>query len=956
MSPGRSRSDRERLGELFERALALEPRAHSAFVDAECGDDAALRAELTALLASHAAAPGYLERLGRRLLPAALEAFSQNVLPVGRVVGRYEILERLGAGGMAVVYKARDLDLDRPVALKFLPMHLSADPVARDRLKREARAVSVLDHPNIAVIHEIGATDPVPDGPEGGRLFIAMAYYPGETLEQKIDRARLAIPEALDYAVQLTDALATAHQAGIVHRDVKPANVLVTHGGQLKLVDFGVAKVSGAGVTREGTTPGTIAYMSPEQTRGDAADQRTDIWSLGVVLYEMLAGDRPFRGEADEAVVYGIRHDEPPELETLRADVPPELARIVDRCLAKDPSLRYPSADALLAELRAVAGTSAHDETRPSRVRWKRPLALAAIGGLAIILGAQWLTSSRSPILHADRVVVAPFENRTGDPAHDPFGGIAAEGITRDLQRAGIAGVVPADVAHASAAYVRTVVNESPGRDAIQTLAEETGAGLVVAGVYYLRGDSLHVQAAITDARRGKSLPLEPVGAPGDELTTAVDRLGQRTLAALAQILEPRLPPEMRFRERPSLNFEAHLARVAGWEAESRYAWEEALGHYDRVLEADSTDLNARLRLASLRTSVWGNFDLQQRTDVDSMLRALNRSRERLVPSDQAWLDYLIAARGRDAVQIYETAKRAAALSPGSTVAQYRWGLEALRLNRPREAIRILSGIDPRTFARGHFPAIDYWITLADAHHLLGDHRRMLEVTRSALTLHPDEPALLMSEATALAALGRLAEARSSIDARLALPPHRHTPSLMFLLMVGRELERRGDRDAAREMVERAIAWYGGRSAADRAGYYPLMYYGIALNHVGRFDEAEAAFRAAAAEAPEDSVPGLAIWANAWLGITAAQRGDLAEVRRIEEWLGGDRPPWGWGSFFRACIAAELERKDEAVARLRQAYSEGMQRNPGAPRIHRYPCFDSLQDYRPFQELIRPRG
>jgi tetratricopeptide (TPR) repeat protein len=953
MSAGRARSDRDWLGELFERAIAQDPRERAAFLEAECGGDEDLRTELTSLLASHAAAPRYLERLERRLLPAALDAFSDEVLPAGRVVGHYEILERLGGGGMGVVYKARDVALDRPVALKFLPLHLSADPVARDRLKREARAASALDHPNIAVIYEIGATNPATGDPEGGRLFIAMAYYPGESLEQKIGEAPLDIPEALDYAIQLADALAGAHQAGIVHRDVKPANVLVTDAGPVKLLDFGVAKESGAHGAGDWTTGGTVAYMSPEQTREGDVDHRTDLWSLGVLLYETLTGGRPFPGNDYESVVHAVRHDEPAPLESLRPDVPPALKRVVDRCLAKDPSLRHASADALLDDLRAVAAPV------PSRRR-KSALALAGIGVLAIIGGAQWLGPWGAPTLHADRVFVAPFENRTGDPAHNPFGGIAAEWISRDLQRAGIADVVPADVAHTSAGLVRNLLSEAPGRDEIRALAEETGAGLVVSGLFFLAGDSLQVRATITDARRREALPLEPVGARVDDVIPAVEMLGQRTLAALAQVLETRLPRDVRFRERPSLNYEAYLARVAGWEAEARHDVEEAFLHYDRALALDSTDLNTVLRSAWLRIRFWGDMDVQQRAAVDSLLSSANRSRESLVPADQAWLDFLIASQGRDRAHVYEAAKRWAALSPGATVASWNWGLEALRSNRPREAVRILSEIDPGSFAQGHFRATDYWTTVMDAYHLLGDHRREVRAARRALALHPDDPMLLQWGAVALAARGRGAEARTMVDARLALRPDRGTHALMTLALVGRELEVHGHGEAgramAREMADRAIVWYSTRPADERGEYDPLMFFGIALQHLGRLEEAEAAFRAAAAVAPEDSLPGLAIWANAWLGITGARRGDLAEVARIDTWLAVDRPPWGWGSFFRACIAAQLDRKDDAVALLRRAFSEGLYRNPPAPRHHRYPCFDSLQDYRPFQELIRPRG
>ena len=233
--------DRERLGRLFERALTLPLAARAAFVEQESDD--ALRAELASLLASHDAAPDFLDRLGPSVLNPALAALvAEDALPVGQVVGRYEVLGRIGGGGMGVVYRARDPALDRLVALKLLPQHLVADSEARARLIREARAASALDHPNIAVVHEIGTAEPTPDDPTSARLFIAMAYYDGETLAQRLTRGRLPVRDAVDYAIQLADGLSGAHAAGIVHRDIKPANLLVTSRAQVKIVDFGIAR------------------------------------------------------------------------------------------------------------------------------------------------------------------------------------------------------------------------------------------------------------------------------------------------------------------------------------------------------------------------------------------------------------------------------------------------------------------------------------------------------------------------------------------------------------------------------------------------------------------------------------------------------------------------------------------------------------------------------------------
>ncbi|MBN2432417.1 MAG: protein kinase [Acidobacteria bacterium] len=298
---------------------------------------------------------------------------------IGQTVSHYKIIEKLGQGGMGVVYKAQDLNLDRFVALKFLPeeMHAAADE--KQRFIHEARAASALDHPHICTIHEINET-------EGGRLYIAMAHYEGETLNEKIGRGPLKQDEALDIARQAANGLARAHERGIVHRDIKPANLMLTADGLVKILDFGLAKLTGRTVlTRTGSTLGTAAYMSPEQARGGAVDGRSDIWSLGVVLYEILAGRRPFKGAYEQAVIYGILNEKPAPLMEVVPGTPPALAALVERCLAKDAADRPASAAELAAALAAIlAGKTPtrslpHPSVRTGRPWWRQRSALASL-------------------------------------------------------------------------------------------------------------------------------------------------------------------------------------------------------------------------------------------------------------------------------------------------------------------------------------------------------------------------------------------------------------------------------------------------------------------------------------------------------------------------------------------------------------------------------------------------
>ncbi len=266
---------------------------------------------------------------------------------IGKTVSHYKILGELGGGGMGVVYKAEDTKLKRIVALKFLRPFVLGSEDEKSRFVHEAQAAAALDHPNICTVHEIDEVE--------GQTFIAMAYIKGQSLKEKIESGPLKLDEALDIALQLAEGLQAAHEKGIVHRDIKSANVMVAENGQVKITDFGLAKsAEQTKITKTGTTMGTVAYMSPEQARGEEVDHRTDIWSLAVVLYEMITGQKPFRAEYEHAVVYSIMNEEPENMTNLRQEVPVELASIVSKAMAKDVKDRYQGVGELLADLKSL--------------------------------------------------------------------------------------------------------------------------------------------------------------------------------------------------------------------------------------------------------------------------------------------------------------------------------------------------------------------------------------------------------------------------------------------------------------------------------------------------------------------------------------------------------------------------------------------------------------------------
>ena len=294
---------------------------------------------------------------------------------IGKTVSQYKIVSKLGGGGMGVVYKAHDQKLDRTVALKFLPHYVSHTDTQRERFLREAQAASALDHPNICTIYDIDET-------ADGQTFIAMGFCEGEPLDAVIARHALSIDRAVDIAMKVASGLSSAHSKGIVHRDIKPANIIVTDEGGVKVIDFGLAKLTGqTAVTREGSTVGTVAYMSPEQAHGGGVDHRADIWSLGAVLYEMVTGTRPFSGDHEAAVIYHILNEEPAPVVSLRGETPEALATAIHRALAKDPADRFASMKEMGAALETACSQTvpmAAQTVAPSSVLGRAREAIAS--------------------------------------------------------------------------------------------------------------------------------------------------------------------------------------------------------------------------------------------------------------------------------------------------------------------------------------------------------------------------------------------------------------------------------------------------------------------------------------------------------------------------------------------------------------------------------------------------
>lgn len=352
---------------------------------------------------------------------------------IGKTISHYKILEKLGEGGMGVVYKAEDTKLKRKVAIKFLPRYISSNKEERQRFEIEAQAAAALNHSNIATVYAIEESDE--------DVFIVMEYIDGVELKVKIKSGPIPVDKAINIAAQITEGLEAAHERGIIHRDIKSSNIMITKAGKVKIMDFGLAKIKGGTeLTKIGSTVGTVAYMSPEQAKGEVVDNKTDIWSLGVVLFEMLTGELPFKGDYEQSIIYSILNDEPPLLYQLRDDVPDNIAFIVNKCLNKDRSERYLQSEAILPDLNTIAinkasNTNSRKSNKKFSIRWK-----FALGGtlmVVLILITYWWFFQSEQQNQPSSIAVLPFNNLNADPSFEYFSDGMTETIISDLANIG---------------------------------------------------------------------------------------------------------------------------------------------------------------------------------------------------------------------------------------------------------------------------------------------------------------------------------------------------------------------------------------------------------------------------------------------------------------------------------------------------------------------------------------
>jgi tetratricopeptide (TPR) repeat protein len=865
-------------------------------------------------------------------------------LSAGDRLGRYEILGPLGAGGMGEVYRAKDTELDRDVAIKVLPEAVAQNPDRLARFETEAKAVAKLSHPNILDIHDYGR--------EGDSTYSVTELLEGETLRERLEGGALGWRKATEIGASIADGLAAAHQAGIVHRDLKPSNVFLTADGRVKVLDFGLARyepeAGGQGetavptMTRQtdpGTTMGTVGYMSPEQVRGETVDQRSDIFSLGCVLYELVTGTRAFTSDTAAETMTAILREEPTDISASGVMLPQELAGTIRRCLEKRPESRFQSASDLAYNLRTISSASTPSATGPvpDTQERKRPvlwIAFAAVAVVAILAGiavwAPWREAPQpTPQLAENRVAILPLENRTGDPSLDTLGAMAADLIVQRFTETGAAEVVPMDEA--------TVVS------ALEN-AQEQGAALVVSGAYYLEGERLSFQARLSDVATSDLIyAFEPVSASRDAATEGIDALRERIVAAAAMHLTPNFDVSVM---RPPSTHEAFQIALRGVEIySSDYA--RAAAHFQQVIEIDPDFHMARL---------WAGDALTNAGDREGAARefsVLDERIDRLTPLEQAYLQYTRGFLDRDLAASMTAARRALQLAPQITIHRLFVALFALPLNRPQEAIEAL---DPAVLSALPSHYFEAWWPLgamAIAQHLVGDYEKELEYAELGIERFPDVGNFYRHKAGALAALGQAEAVQTVIEdcTQLKLREPGLTAGLV-MAWVALELRAHGHHQQSLDLAGQAVEWYDRRAARLGAGSIEpgmLFVHSWVLRVAGRWEEA------AEPLLERKELGSYTIDVAGSLGLIAARTGDHEEARRIfDDMPDSDRPGSAADrAYWRAAIAANLGEEGRAVELLRESYSLGRRHDI---EDHVDVDVEPLWDHPEFQELIRPKG
>jgi len=812
-----------RIKEIYQAAAERSPEERDAYLAEACGADAGLRQEVERML-RHSWGEGPLDR------PAWDGAALDSGLSAGAQLGPYQILEEIGAGGMGRVYKARDTRLRRTVALKTLPPAQFDDPGSRERLMREARAASALNHPNIVTVYDIGSA--------GGVDFIAMEYVDGCPLSQLIPPTGFPVARALTYAIEIADALAQAHAAGVVHRDLKPANIMVTEpadgsAGRIKLLDFGLARRvhlpegESTTLTVAGEIAGTPAYMSPEQAEGKPASERSDVFSFGAVLYEMLAGRRPFSGDSAAAIMAAVLREDPPPL----AGVPAELTTLLSHCLRKDAARRFQHMDdvkAGLEELRQTGGGAAtflpHTSKKLRRIAIPFLLAAVLVAG-----GLYYRAHQAKPLTDKDSIVLADFTNTTGDSVFDDT---LKQGLSVQLEQSPFLNLVSERKVNETLKLMGRPAGDRLTPEVTREVCQRTNSKAMLAGSIAGLGSQYVIGLKAVDCDTGDVLAEAQEQAAAKEavlkaLGAAAIRLRSKLGESLLSVQKYATPLE----EATTRSLEALKAYSLGRKTEDAKGETAALPFYQRALDLDPSfalayawmggayfvlneggrgaeyirkayDLREKVSERE-RFSIEGMYYQQVTGELEKAAQTYELLQQTYPRDDMPYimLGFVSADLG-NWEKALERFREALRLDPNNSVNFLNLGIAYTTLNRLDEAEAVYKQSEGRKLENEALLQSRYWLAF-----LKGDAARMAQLVSAAMGKPGAEDLLLATQADTEGWYGKLKNAHELTRRAMDSAQHNEATEVAAVYQTAaalREVES-GDREQARAEAHAAV-------------------------------------------------------------------------------------------------------------------------------------------------------
>jgi serine/threonine protein kinase/Flp pilus assembly protein TadD len=906
--------------DLYHAALEREPEARASFLAEGCAGDEELRLETTSLLASHGQTGDFLTAPAAEIVAKVIAA-EMSSHPVGRQIGRYRMQSLLGAGGMGEIYLAEDTQLERKVAIKVLRAEFTHDRERVRRFAREARAASALNHPNIITIHEIGEDE--------DNHYIVTEYVAGVTLRRRMNDApqrRMIVSEALDIAVQIAAALAVAHEAGISHRDIKPENVMLRPDGYVKVLDFGLAKLTEASPvmdsqdrlvakhsTDAGMVMGTPRYMSPEQARGENVDVRTDIFSLGVVLYEMIVGSPPFTGESTNERIAATLRDAPVPLTRHVPTVPGELERIVNQALRKDRADRYQTAGDLLTDLKEL----------------KQRMELQTKLG-----NTPWVSPSGPPVLtEKDLILLADFENRTGDPVFD---GTLKQGLALQLQQSPFLSVFPEERVRQTLRLMKREPEERVSAKIAREICVRHNLKALIAGSITPLGKHYVITLEAINGQSGETLENEQVEAKSKEqVLRALSQAATRLRAKLGESLSSIQHFAKEIEDTTTQKLGAFQAYSLGYEQSLRGCFSDAIQLYRRAVELDP-DFAYAWSMLSIHHSIIGRpglaaeysqkaYSLKDRVsdyeqlqitfryhfnftgDMDKAIDAAILFMRTYPRTSTAPIDLLAAydligqheqavAQGREAVR----------LNPGFAPAYWYLGRALLRVSRFTEAKDIFKQALEQKFDLINIHATLYMIAFSE-----GDTTGAQQQLDWAAG-RPDEYVALEWQAGASACAGQWRKAQEFSRRAIDLAGRGDTKELAARYATEQAL-----RAAALKDVERAkaSAAQGLKIASGRA---TLPRAALALALCGEVLPVEPLIDELSKRYPDDTVIH-AIWLPTIRAALELHRGHAAEAfEQLQTTTSYEAAAEFWPQYLRGLACLKLGRAAEAATEFQK--------------------------------------